>query len=102
MTYTPRLLALEAKHPSETVDYSIPLSPWLPTGDTAASLTSCTATTGLTIASSPAPSVASDTLTFWVSGGTSGATYFIQAVFVTTGGRTLVADFQITVVDPTP
>lgn len=100
--YTPRLVVLEGKHPSEVVDYPIDLSPWLPDGDTVSTLTSCTAGAGITVAGSPAPAVAAGILTFWLSGGTTGVTYYIQAVFVTAGGRTLVADFQITVTDPTP
>jgi hypothetical protein len=100
--YFPRLVALEGKHPSEIVDYSIDLTPWLPAGDTVSTITGVTATAGLTIASSPAPAVASGILTFWVTGGVNGTTYFIQVVFVTVGGRTLVVDLQLTVTDPTP
>jgi hypothetical protein len=42
------------------------------------------------------------TVVFWLSGGTSGSTYTIEVKVTTTAGRTLVADLEITVTDPTP
>jgi hypothetical protein len=102
MSYSPRLVVLEGKHPAEVVDYALDFAGWLVGAETLATLTSCTATTGLTVAGSPtAPAISGDTVVFWLSGGTSGTTYRVEVVVVTSGGRTLVADAEITVTDPT-
>ena len=105
MTYTPRLVELEGKHPAEILDYSIGFSRWLADAETIAYITSVTADAGLTIAagpSPPAPAISGSDVVFWCSGGTSGTTYDVEVVVVTSGGRTLIADLQITVTDPTP
>lgn len=101
MAYAPRIYVLEPKHPDEIVDYPISLSPWVPTGDSATIVNGVTASSGLTILNSPAPAITNNILIFWVSGGTHGATYNIEVRFSTTGGRSFVADFQLTVHDPT-
>lgn len=102
MSYSPRLVVLEGKHPSEVVDYSLDFDDWLVGAETIATLTSCTAATGITVGSSPAPAISGTTIVFWLSGGTSGTAYLGETVIVTSGGRTLVADWQITVTDPSP
>lgn len=102
MSYSPRLVVLEGKHPAEVVDYALDFAGWLVGEETLATLTSCTATTGLTVGSSPAAAISGDTVVFWLTGGTSGTTYQVAVVVVTSGGRTLVADAEITVTDPTP
>lgn len=102
MSYLPRLVEMEGKHPSEVVDYALDFDDWLVGAETLSTLTSCTAGAGITVGSSPAPAISGTTVVFWLSGGTSGTTYNVQVVVVTSGGRTLVADASITVTDPTP
>ena len=105
MTYTPRLVELEGKHPSEVVDYALDFADWLVGAETLSSITSCTATAGITVAAGatpPAPAISGTTVVFWLSGGTTGTAYDVAVVVVTSGGRTLVADARITVTDPTP
>lgn len=102
MTYSPRIVVLEGKHPSEVVDYSLDFAGWLVDGETLQTLSSCAADSGLTIGAAPAPAISGTEVVFWASGGTTGATYAGETVVVTSGGRTLVADWQITVTDPTP
>ncbi len=74
------------KDPSATLDYSIDWSAWLPSGDTIDTAT-WTATTGLTVEASPAPSVASGIATVWLSGGVSGTRYTATCQVTTTAGR---------------
>lgn len=79
-------IATYDKDPSATLDYSIDWSAWLPSGDTIASAT-WTATAGLTVESSPAPSVASGIATAWLSGGTAGTRYVVTCQVTTAAGR---------------
>jgi hypothetical protein len=102
MAFSPARVLLEGKHPGEVLDYTANFAAWLPSGDTLATLVSCTASAGITVASSPAPAIVGATVVFWLSGGTSGSTYTIEVKVTTTAGRTLVADLEITVTDPTP
>lgn len=102
MSYTPRLVVLEGKHPSEVVDYSIDFADWLVGSETLSAISSCTAGSGITVGGSPAPTITGDAVVFWLSGGTTVTSYAIEIVVTTSGGRTLVVDCQITVTDPTP
>ena len=103
MPYSPRTVELEAKHPSEILDYSLDFDDWLATAET---LSTCSVTVGsgltLTPSGKPAPAISGTLVTWWVSGGTHGNSYPIEVTVTTSGGRTLVADASITVTDPTP
>jgi hypothetical protein len=106
MTYRPGPILLEAKHPREQVDYAIPLARWLVDDETIAiGDVEIDVQTGITLtpAGRPAPSLtAGYDLVFWLGGGTDGATYQIEILVVTSGGRHLVVSCLIEVVDPTP
>jgi hypothetical protein len=104
MTYVPRLVELDGKHPLEVVDYPLEFDDQLVGAETISAITSVTVTTGLTLTPSgkPSPAISGDAVVFWVGGGTHGETYTVQVVITTSGGRTLVADASITVTDPTP
>ena len=69
--------------PDATLDYQLDCSEWLPTGDTLSSPT-VSAASGITVDSY---SNDDDTITAWISGGTTGQTYTITYHIVTTGGR---------------
>ena len=105
MSYSPRLVVLESKHPAEVLDYAADFANWLATAETILSIVSVTAGAGITVSAGPtppAPAISGSTVLMWLSGGTSGDTYNIEIVVTTSGGRTLVADLQIHVTDPTP
>lgn len=104
MSYLPRAVELEGKHPSEILDYALDFAGWLVGAETLASISSVTVATGLTLTPSgkPTPAIAGTEVVFWVSAGTHGQTYAVEVVVVTSGGRTLVADASIAVIDPTP
>lgn len=80
------MIATYDKDPGATLDYSIDWSSWLPSGDTIDTAT-WTATTGLTVESSPAPSLAAGVATVWLSGGTAGTRYTATCQVTTTAGR---------------
>lgn len=102
MPYTPRPIILEGKHPADVVDYALDFTDWLPGVDALSSITNVTADAGITVGSSPAATITGKTVVFWGGGGTTGVTYNVEVKVITTGGRTLVADAQITITDPTP
>lgn len=103
MPYSPRLVELEAKHPSEVVDYTLDFTDWLVGAETLATQdVTVSAGLSLTPSGTSAPAISGDGVVFWVGGGASGSTYYVQVTVTTSGGRTLVADAQITVTDPTP
>ena len=56
------------KDPNAKLDYSISWSAWLASGETISTST-WTATTGITISATPAPSNTSTTTTVWLEGG---------------------------------
>lgn len=103
MSYSPRAVELEAKHPLEILDYSLECEGWLVSPETLSSV-AVTVPSGLTLTPSgrPAPTISGSVVTFWVSGGTHGESYAIQVTLTTSGGRTLVVDASLTVADPTP
>ena len=103
MSYSPRVVVLEGKHPSEVVDYALDFDDWLVGAETLSAITSVTVGSGITLGSGgQAPAISGTTVVFWLSGGTTGTTYAIEVIVTTSGGRTLVVDCQITVTDPTP
>jgi hypothetical protein len=86
------------KAPADVLDYEWDWSQWLPTGDTISGIT-FTATTGITIASSPAPSHTTTTATVWLQSGTAGNVYAVTCQIVTTGGRTASWSQNVNVVN---
>jgi len=102
MSYTPRPIVLEGKHPSEVVDYSLDFAGWLVGAETLSAITSVTPGSGITLGGSPPPAISGTTVVWWLSGGTTGTTYAVEVIVTTSGGRTLVADCQITITDPSP
>ena len=97
------------KQPAEQRKFSIEFNNLLATSETLSSVTSVTAekivgsTSDLTIqtiqvASSPVSSKNS-MITFWVSGGTTGNTYKIEAIVVTSDSATLEGDGILFVTD---
>lgn len=57
------------KDPNAILDYTVDWSAWLASGETISTST-WTASTGITIATTPAPSNTGTTATVWLSGGT--------------------------------
>lgn len=102
MAYTPRKVALEGKHPGETVKVAVSFAQQLGTGDSLTGTPTVTPDSGITTTSPSAPTISGNTVVIWLSGGTSGVTYDIAVTVTTTGGYTLVADLEIEVTDPTP
>lgn len=102
MSYTPRVVVFEGQTPAENLDHAADFTGWLPGSDTLASITTVTATAGITVGSSPAPTIAGNTVVLWLTGGTSGASYDITIKVLTTAGRVLEMDGRITITDPTP
>jgi hypothetical protein len=101
MTYVPVIVVLIPKHPLEEIDYPVSLDPWLDDAETA-TLASIDFDPGITLGTGgKLAAVSAGFLTFWLSGGTHGSTYLGQAVLSTSGSRTLVIDFSISVIDPT-
>jgi hypothetical protein len=74
------------KSPASTLDYEFDWTNWMPATDTISSVT-FTASTGLTVASSPAPSHTTLTATAWLTGGTAGQTYTLSCTITTAAGR---------------
>lgn len=100
VTY-PQIFVLEYKHPLEDVDYPVSLVNWMTSGESA-TVTSLVFSTGIDVGTgAKEPTISGTTLTFWLDGGTHGVTYYGQAVIETSGTRTFVIDFSITVIDPT-
>ena len=102
MTYTPADVQLDGQHPLEVIDHALDFRGQIPTGDTLTGTPSVSVATGLTLTPSgrPAPTIVGTTVVFWLSGGTSGTTYQGEVRVGTDGGRTLVGNFQIEIVDP--
>jgi hypothetical protein len=100
--YQPTLIPIDGKTPVEEVDVEIPFGPWLPGGDTLASLVSCTATAGITVKSSPAPAPVGNSVVFWLAGGSAGVGYVVTVVVTTAAGRRREVHLQILVSDPAP
>ncbi len=88
------------KDPQAVLDYSVDWSAWLAQGETIAA-SRWTATTGITIAATPAPSFTPTTATVWLSGGAVGGgeevgiargvaqrAYRITNTITTSAGRT--------------
>lgn len=81
---------LAVKDPSDVLDYAIDWEDILVAdSDTiSTSAWSTSSPAGLTVASSPAPSVNGYVTTVWVSGGTAITQYALTNTIVTAGGRT--------------
>jgi hypothetical protein len=81
---------LSPKDPAEILDYGRDWTPEL-TADGEASIStsawSVSSPAGLTIATSPAPSINGLITTLWVSGGTNGTKYSLVNTIVTPAGR---------------
>ncbi len=104
MTYRPAAVMLEAKHPREAVDYALDFTNWIADGDSLATIDSFDVDDGLTLTPSgrAAPDIDGTTVVFWLGDGTDGSTYSGEIKVTTSGGREVVACFQIEVVDPAP
>ena len=76
-------MAIFYKDPAAVLDYAFDWSEWMAEGD---GITDCTLTVpdGLTLASE---SSTSDTVLFWLSGGTAGTDYLITCHIETSQGR---------------
>ncbi len=83
----PVLLTWPAKLTADVLDYSLDLTNWLADeSDTISGTpTVSTTVTGLTIGT---VSVSGSVVTVWLSAGTTGATYGVNVVITTAGGRT--------------
>jgi len=76
------------KDPNAILDYGFKFDKWLQTGETV-TVSAWAADTGLTISSSPAPSInaAGNITTVWLEGGTEGINYHLKNHFTTSLGR---------------
>lgn len=90
------IIAEFEKAPASKLDFSMNWTPWLTAGD-AISTATWTAATGITISSSPTPSLSANVATLWLEGGTAGVNYTVTCAVVTTGGRTDERSIQIQV-----
>lgn len=83
------------KQPLERLDYDLDFSEWLPLGDAIVSAT-VTATTGIT-AEVPIIDSTHKVVKVWVTGGTTGVTYKVQATVETVAGRITECEIRIKV-----
>lgn len=83
------------KDPSAVLDYEINWSKWLASDDTLSAHT-ITADQGITVDSSV---LATDKVTVWLSGGTTGVTYRVACRVTTANGRTDERTIVISVKD---
>lgn len=90
------IIAEFEKAPAAKLDFQMSWVPWLSAGD-AISTAGWAVTAGLTISSSPSPSLAANVATVWFEGGTAGANYTATCTVTTTGGRTDERSIQIQV-----
>lgn len=74
------------KEASAKLDYAMSWAAYLATGDSVATGV-WTASAGITVSSSPAPSMTDNVATVWLEGGTAGATYYIVCSITTVDGR---------------
>jgi hypothetical protein len=104
MAYSPAAVQLEGQHPREVVDHALNFANQIPSGDSLATIADFDVASGLTLTPSgkAAPAISGTQVVFWLGGGTSGVTYAGEVVVTTTNGRTLVANFEITITDPAP
>lgn len=104
MPYRPAAVLLEAKHPREVTDYALDFADQLPADDALDTIDSFDVESGLTLTPSgkAAPDIVGTTVAFWLGGGTHGTTYAGELKVTSTGGRELVANFAIEIVDPAP
>lgn len=104
MSYWPQLIYLDAKHPAEVVDYPLDFAGWLVGAETLTGTPSVTVDAGITLtpAGKAAPAILGSRVVFWLGGGTHAQTYRLQVAVSTSGGRELVVDASLQVVDPTP
>lgn len=81
---------LEAKDPSDVKDYAIELGTLL-TAESETTIASSTWSVsdpaGLTVATSPAPSIVGTKTLVWVSGGTAGVRYSLTNTIITGGAE---------------
>lgn len=75
--------------PNATLDYQFSWAAWLATGETITGATVVADPAGLTVAPSGKPTTFDGTsVTFWLTGGTDGATYRVTCSVTTSAGRT--------------
>ncbi|MEZ0366794.1 hypothetical protein ACAG26_24275 [Mycobacterium sp. pUA109] len=88
------------KAPTDTLDYMWDWSEWLAStnGDTIASV-AWTASSGITLETSPATSSTATTATAWIGGGTVATTYTLTCQITTVAGRVAQNTQDINVVD---
>lgn len=90
------IIAAFEKAPAAKLDFKMSWVPWLDAGDAIATAT-WSVTSGLTISSSPAPSLSANVATVWFEGGTAGISYTATCSVTTTGGRADERSIQIQV-----
>ena len=90
---------LARKDPSDVLDYAIDWEDALAADSDTISTSnwSTSSPAGLTVESSPAPSIVGFVTTVWASGGTPYTTYGLTNTIVTTGGRTYQRTISIPV-----
>lgn len=74
------------KAPTDILDFEWDWSVWMPSGDTISSVT-FTATSGITIETTPPVSHTATTATVWLGSGTAGTTYTVTCQITTAAGR---------------
>ncbi len=97
-------VTLKPQHPSASLDHAVTVQ-GLAVGETLSGTPTVTPETGLTVGTSPAPVIggaASNVVTFWLSGGTSGRRYQGEIRCATSGSRTVVITFDILIYDRSP
>ena len=87
-------MKLPSKLPDEVLDYTLDFTKWLDVGDTITSATGRIEAGDVVLGT---VSRTGTTVTFWLSGGTSGRTCEVIIDAVTTGGRTYAVPCTIVI-----
>ncbi len=89
------IIGSQKQQPSETLDYDIDFSDWLPAGDVITTVQLSVDQAGLTLSYA----LQSPKVKVWCSGGTNGITYKITVKATTNDGRVKEVEFKLKVKD---
>jgi len=93
------IITLRGQLPTANLNQAVSFVDWLTPGDSIVSAT-VTADPGITIGSSPPPTVSGAEVIFWVTGGTLGATYIITVTITTAMGEVFPQQCRIAIGTP--
>ena len=93
------IITLRGQLPTAYLNQAVSFVNWLTPGDSIVSAT-VTADPGITIGSSPAPTVVGTDVVFWVTGGTLGSSYIITVTITTALGEVFPQQCRISIGTP--